>query len=51
MNADYVVRPMTVADTRAVERLSDAAFYDLDVRTQRSGWPEPEPHWPVPYPD
>ncbi len=42
MNADYVVRPMTVADTPAVERLSDAAFYDLDVRTHRTGWPEPE---------
>ena len=42
MNADYLVRPMTVADTPAVERLSDAAFYDLDLRTHRTGWPEPE---------
>ena len=42
MNADYVVRPMTLDDTHAVERLSDAAFYDLDVRTHRPGWPEPE---------
>jgi len=42
MNADYVVRPMTLDDTHAVERLSDAAFYDLDVRTHRAGWPEPE---------
>jgi GNAT superfamily N-acetyltransferase len=42
MNADYVVRPMTPDDTRAVERLSDAAFFDLDVRTHRTGWPAPE---------
>ena len=42
MNADYVVRPMTIADTPAVERLSDAALYDLDLRTHRTGWPEPE---------
>ena len=42
MNADYVVRPMTVADTPAVERVSDAAFHDLDVRTHRTGWPAPE---------
>ena len=42
MNADYVVRPMTPEDTHAVERLSDAAFFDLDVRTHRTGWPEPE---------
>ena len=37
---DYVVRPMTVGDTPAVERLSDAAFYDLDVRTPSNhvGW-------------
>ena len=42
MNADYVVRPMTPEDTHAVERLSDAAFFDLDVRTHRAGWPEPQ---------
>jgi GNAT superfamily N-acetyltransferase len=42
MNADYVIRPMTVADTPPVERLSDAAFYELDVRTHRPGWPAPE---------
>lgn len=40
--SDYVVRPMRVEDAPAVERLSDEAFYDLDVRTHRPGWPEPE---------
>ena len=29
-------------DTPAVERLSRRRFYDLDVRTHRTGWPEPE---------
>ena len=47
MNADYVVRPMTIADTPAVERLSDAALYDLDLRTYRTGWPEPERRSPA----
>jgi GNAT superfamily N-acetyltransferase len=38
---DYFVRPMRPADVPAVERLSDEAFFDIDVRTHRSGWPEP----------
>lgn len=42
MTADYYVRPMTQADVATVERLTDAAFFDLDVRTHRTGWPEPE---------
>ena len=42
MTADYFVRPMTPADVHEVERLTDAAFYDLEVRTHRTGWPEPE---------
>lgn len=41
MPADYIVRPMTPDDVAAVERLSDEAFYDLDVRTHRAGWPQP----------
>lgn len=40
-SADYIVRPMTRDDVAAVERLSDEAFYDLDVRTHRHGWPTP----------
>jgi GNAT superfamily N-acetyltransferase len=38
---DYFVRPMTSADAPDVERLTDEAFYDLDRRTHRAGWPEP----------
>jgi len=42
MGPDYVIRPMTTADVPVVERLTDEAFHDLDVRTHRHGWPEPE---------
>lgn len=42
MTDDYLVRPMTPADVPAVERLTDAAWFDLDTRTHRTGWPEPE---------
>jgi len=38
---DYYIRPMRDEDVSAVERLTDEAFYDLDVRTHRTGWPEP----------
>jgi GNAT superfamily N-acetyltransferase len=38
---DYYIRPMRPDDVPAVERLSDEAFFDLDVRSHRSGWPEP----------
>ena len=41
MRSDYFVRPMTLADVPAVERLTDEAYLDVDVRTQRAGWPEP----------
>ncbi len=41
MTADYLVRPRTQADVPAVERLTDASWFDLDVRTHRTGWPEP----------
>jgi GNAT superfamily N-acetyltransferase len=41
MAADYYVRPMVQADVPAVERLTDEAFLELDVRTHRTGWPEP----------
>jgi GNAT superfamily N-acetyltransferase len=41
MSADFFVRPMTQADVPSVERLTDAAFHDLEVRTHRTGWPEP----------
>jgi GNAT superfamily N-acetyltransferase len=42
MTADYFVRPMTQADVPSVERVTDAAFFDLETRTHRTGWPEPE---------
>ena len=35
MTADYFVRPMAPADVPEVERLTDAAFFDLDTRTRR----------------
>jgi GNAT superfamily N-acetyltransferase len=38
---DYFVRPMAPADVPDVERLTDEAFYDLDARTHRAGWPRP----------
>ncbi|MDQ3616097.1 MAG: GNAT family N-acetyltransferase [Actinomycetota bacterium] len=38
---DYLIRPMRVDDVPSVERLTAEAFYDLDVRTHRAGWPEP----------
>jgi GNAT superfamily N-acetyltransferase len=34
-------------DVPAVERLSDDAFFDLDTRTRRPGWPEPARRGPV----
>jgi hypothetical protein len=37
MRPDYLVRPMTAGDVPAVERLTDAAFFDLEVRTLRAG--------------
>lgn len=32
---------MRPEDVAAVERLTDEGFYDLDVRTHRTGWPAP----------
>lgn len=32
---------MTLADVADVERVTDEAFHDLDVRTYRAGWPDP----------
>lgn len=42
MAPDYYLRRMTRADVPEVERLTDEAFFDLDVRTHQPGWPEPE---------
>lgn len=39
--ADYFLRPMVAADVARVERLTDEAFLDLDVRTRRPGRPAP----------
>ena len=41
MPAPALLRPMTLDDVAAVDRLTDDGFYDLDVRTHRTGWPEP----------
>jgi ribosomal protein S18 acetylase RimI-like enzyme len=46
VTSDYFVRPMILADVPDVERLTDAAYLDLDVRTHRTGWPPPEPRSP-----
>ena len=37
---------MTAADVPAAERLSSAAFYELDLRTFQRGWPDPSPRSP-----
>jgi GNAT superfamily N-acetyltransferase len=39
--ADFLVRPMTPVDVPGAERVTGEAFHDLDVRTHRTGWPEP----------
>lgn len=41
MPVDYYIRRMRPDDVVAVERLTDAAFFDVDVRTRRAGWPDP----------
>ncbi|CAA9360688.1 MAG: hypothetical protein AVDCRST_MAG72-2238 [uncultured Nocardioidaceae bacterium] len=41
MAVDYYVRRMREEDVTAVERLTDEAFYQVDVRTHRAGSPEP----------
>ncbi len=41
--ADALIRPMTPADVPGAERLSSAAFYELDLRTHQRGWPDPSP--------
>jgi GNAT superfamily N-acetyltransferase len=41
MSPDYLVRPMTAADVKAVEGLTDETYFDFDVRTHRAGWPQP----------
>jgi ribosomal protein S18 acetylase RimI-like enzyme len=38
---DLLVRPMAADDVAGVERLTGAAFVDLDRRVHRAGWPEP----------
>ena len=37
---------MTVADLHEAERLSSAAFYEVDRRTFPRSWPDPEPRTP-----
>ncbi|MBZ5736738.1 GNAT family N-acetyltransferase [Nocardioides mangrovi] len=39
---DLLIRPMTPDDVPGAERVSDAAFYELDVRLRRASDPEPE---------
>ncbi|HSE09964.1 MAG TPA: GNAT family N-acetyltransferase [Nocardioidaceae bacterium] len=43
MPADYYIRPMRPEDVRAVERLTDEGFLELDQRTMPRSWPEPQP--------
>jgi GNAT superfamily N-acetyltransferase len=43
---DALIRPMTVADLHDAERLSSAAFYEVDRRTFPRSWPEPTPRTP-----
>lgn len=44
--ADYFVRPMATDDVPAVERVTDEAFFDLEARTHRTGWPAPHRRGP-----
>lgn len=43
MADDYLLRPMHLEDVPAVERLTDEAFYALDMARQRPADPRPEP--------
>jgi GNAT superfamily N-acetyltransferase len=42
-----MIRPMTLDDVPAAERLSDAAFFELDSRQRRVAGPEPQPRSPA----
>ncbi|MGA8996040.1 MAG: GNAT family N-acetyltransferase [Nocardioidaceae bacterium] len=46
MAADYWLRPMTADDVPAVERLTDQAFHDLELRLARADRPPPTPRSP-----
>ena len=39
---DLLIRPMTLADVPAAERVSDDGFFELDTRMQRTTGPAPE---------
>jgi GNAT superfamily N-acetyltransferase len=39
---DVRIRPMTVADVAAAERVTAVGFHELDSRMFRRAWPEPE---------
>lgn len=38
----WTIRPMRAGDVPAAERLSAEGFHELEVRTHRRGWPEPQ---------
>ena len=40
---DALIRPMRAEDVDAAERISSAAFLELDRRTYQRDWPEPQP--------
>ncbi len=40
---EATIRPMLPADVPVAERLSDESFLELDRRTFRRNWPDPEP--------
>lgn len=41
MPVDYYLRPMRHEDVAAAEQVTARSFYDLDVRTHRTGWAVP----------
>jgi GNAT superfamily N-acetyltransferase len=45
--SDPVLRPMVEADLPAVERLTAETYHELDTRTSRRSWAEPELRSPV----
>ncbi|HEX6149658.1 GNAT family N-acetyltransferase [Nocardioides sp.] len=44
--SDALIRPMTAADAHDAERLSSAAFYEVDLRSFPRSWPDPAPRTP-----
>lgn len=45
-STQVLIRPMTPADVPAAERLSAAAYHEVDQRTHQRAWPDPTPRSP-----